>query len=171
MAGGQLTAMFSTPDIAPTLIDAAGLDVPESMSGASIMPVIRDARAPWREEAFFQISETETGRALRTARWKYGVTAEYDHDRADASAYREANLYDLESDPFEMVNLAGMPAFRGIADDLKRRLLGWIARIENGASPDIIDAPFAQQRQLRLHAQDLREEYARDTTMGMAPGA
>ena len=139
MSGGQVTAMFSTPDIAPTLIEAAGLQVPASMTGASILPVIRDARAPWRDDSFFQVSESETGRAIRTKRWKYGVTADYDHDRPGAPSYREVYLYDLDADPYEMVNLAGMAAFRETADMLKARLLDWIARIE-GETPEITDA-------------------------------
>ncbi|MFC3527937.1 sulfatase-like hydrolase/transferase [Paracoccus mangrovi] len=169
MGGGQVTAMFSTPDIAPTLIEAAGLQVPASMTGASILPVIRDARAPWRDDSFFQVSESETGRAIRTKRWKYGVTADYDHDRPGAPSYREVYLYDLDADPYEMVNLAGMAAFRETADMLKARLLDWIARIE-GETPEITDAPPTFQRQHRPHYSDLRREYQADTSMGMNPG-
>ena len=43
-AGGQVRALFSAVDVAPTLIDAAGLAVPDGMTGQSIMPVVRDAR-------------------------------------------------------------------------------------------------------------------------------
>ncbi|MEF2070684.1 sulfatase-like hydrolase/transferase [Consotaella aegiceratis] len=170
MGGGQVRALFQTPDIAPTLIDAAGLKVPASMTGQSIMPVVRDARAPWRQEAFFQISETETGRALRTHRWKYGVTAEYDADQPRADVYREVYLYDLDADPYEMVNLAGMPVFRGVADDLKARLLAWIAEIEEGHAPKILPAPERFSRQYRLKPRDLLADFERDPSFGMGPG-
>ena len=155
MAGGQVKALFSTIDVAPTLIDAAGLKAPDAMTGQSIMPVIRDARTPWRDDIFFQISETETGRALRTHRWKYGVTSEYDEDLPRSEVYRESYLYDLDSDPYEMVNLAGMTAFRGVADDLKARLLDWIAKVEEGHAPNIHDAPDRYSRQYRLKPTDL----------------
>lgn len=155
MAGGQVRALFSTVDVAPTLIDAAGLVVPKEMTGRSVMPVVRDARALWRDDVFMQISETETGRALRTQRWKYGVTSEYHEDLPRSDVYREAYLYDLDSDPYEMVNLVGMDAFRGIADDLKARLLRWIAEIEEGHRPEILDAPERYSRQYRLKASDL----------------
>jgi arylsulfatase A-like enzyme len=154
-AGGQVRALFSAVDVAPTLIDAAGLEVPPGMAGQSIMPVIRDYRAPWRQDIFFQISETETGRALRTHRWKYGVTSEYDEDLPRSEVYRENYLYDLDSDPHEMVNLVGMTVFRGIADQLKSRLLAWIAEIEDGHAPQILDAPPRYSRQYRLKATDL----------------
>lgn len=170
MAGGQVRALFTTPDIAPTLIDAAGLPVPEEMQGRSLMPVIRDARADWRDDVFFQISETETGRALRTRRWKYGVTADYDHDAPAAARYAEAYLYDLDADPWEMVNLAGMDAFDTVSADLKARLLAWILTIE-GETPEITPAPRRASRQLRLDKRMLKDEYAGDTRLGMDPGA
>ncbi len=163
-----MTSLFSTPDIAPTLIDAVGLDVPESMTGASIIPVIRDARSPWREDCFFQISETETGRAVRTKRWKYGVTADYHSDQPSAPLYCEAYLYDLDADPDEMVNLVGVAAFRGVADDLKTRLLAWIDQVED-MRPEIVDAQEPAQplrTQHRVHFSDLREEYQTDRLMG-----
>ncbi len=153
-AGGQVRALFSTVDVAPTLIDAAGLDVPDVMTGQSIMPVIRDHRAPWRDDVFFQISETETGRAVRTHRWKYGVTSAYDKDEPRAEAYRESYLYDLDNDPYEMVNLIGLTSFREVSDDLKRRLLQWTTGVENH-QPEIMDAKPRFPRQYRLNASDL----------------
>jgi arylsulfatase A-like enzyme len=168
--GGRVTGLFSTPDIAPTLIDAAGLEVPAAMTGRSILPLVRDARAEWRQDVFFQISETETGRAIRTHRWKYGVTSDYHHDRPGSDSYREAYLYDLDADPHEMVNLIGMNSFASVTADLRDRLIGWISRIEGGRPPDIEPAPERWSRQLRLEPGILAREYARDTSMGMNPG-
>lgn len=155
MAGGQVQALFSTVDVAPTLLDAAGIGVPKHMSGRSVLPVVRDARAPWRDDLFFQISETETGRALRTDRWKYGVTSEYHEQAPRSDVYRESYLYDLQSDPYEMVNLAGMSVFREICDELKARLLAWIAEIEDGHKPQILDAAERESRQYRRQPTDL----------------
>ena len=68
--------------------------------------VVRDPKAPWRDDVFFQISETETGRGVRTKRWKYAVTAPYDDAQAASATYREAFLYDLENDPYESISPA-----------------------------------------------------------------
>jgi arylsulfatase A-like enzyme len=157
LAGGQVRALFSAVDVAPTLIDAAGIEVPAQMAGRSILPVIRDYRAPWRDDVFFQISETETGRALRTHRWKYGVTSTYDENRPRSEVYREAYLYDLDNDPYEMINLIGLTPFRKVADDLKARLLRWIAEVEDGQCPEIQDAKSRFPRQYRLRPSDLLE--------------
>ena len=40
----------------------------------------------------------------------------------------EEELYDVETDPFEMNNLAGDPQYRPIMDDLKKRLEAWMAQ-------------------------------------------
>ena len=134
--GGEARGLFSTVDAAPALLDAAAISVPESMAGHSILPVIRDRKASRRDEAFIQIRETQTGRALRTQRWKYSVTAEYDAARDRADTYREDFLYDLDNDPYELVNLAGMSAFRKVSDNMKQQLLAWIKSVE-GATPQI----------------------------------
>lgn len=150
IGGGEVRQLVSTIDIAPTLLEAAGLVPPAVMEGRSILPIVRDKSAPWRDAAFIQISESQTGRALRTQRWKYAVTAPYDHDRQSAESYAEDALYDLDNDPYELVNLAGMSPFRGVADDLKARLLGEIERIE-GERPAIVDAPPRDPLQLIPH--------------------
>lgn len=87
------------------------------------------AGEPPAGEAFFQISEAEVGRGIRTRRWKYGVTApdkDPVHDSGSA-VYVEAHLYDLEADPYELNNLVGLPSHREIADHLRGRLLAWMA--------------------------------------------
>ncbi|HEY8596682.1 MAG TPA: sulfatase-like hydrolase/transferase [Devosiaceae bacterium] len=150
--GGQVRGLFSIVDVAPTLIDAAGLEIPSQMAGRSVLPLVRDPRSEWRKDIFFQISESETGRAIRTHRWKYGVTADPGTKGPGATSYRESYLYDLEHDPWEQVNLAGMQSHRPVADHLKGRLLSWISEIEDGAAPEIIDAeprPTAGQRVVR----------------------
>ncbi|MBW9115497.1 hypothetical protein JNB88_17795 [Rhizobium cauense] len=40
------------------------------------------------------------------------MTAAYDKDEARADVYKEAYLYDLDNDPYEMVNLVGLTSFR-----------------------------------------------------------
>lgn len=156
--GGRVRALVNTTDIAPTLIEAAGLPVPATMQGRSILPLLREPDPDWREESFVQISETETGRAIRTARWKYSVTSPYDPDKASSPSYEESFLYDLDSDPYELVNLIGMPAFTGISQDLRERLLTWIGRIE-GERPEILPKPRKEQRQRRLSPSELLDDY------------
>ncbi|WP_129667930.1 sulfatase-like hydrolase/transferase [Phytoactinopolyspora endophytica] len=127
--GNQIDRPVSTIDLPPTLLAAAGLDVPAEMHGRSMLPLITDpggsAAADWPEEVFIQISESQVGRAIRTSRWKYCVTAPDVDPWAAASSdhYLETELYDLQHDPYELDNLVGLPSHREIADELRGRML------------------------------------------------
>ena len=141
-AGRRLEQIVSILDLSATLTDAAGIELPEGHEGRSILPLVRDPRAPWRDELFYQVSESEVGRGVRTRRWKYGVTApDADpwHD-AHAERYAEAYLYDLEHDPYELDNLIGQANHARVAERLRERLL---ARMREAGEPPatIIMAP------------------------------
>ena len=111
-------------DLPPTLLDAAGLEVPDAMQGRSLMPLLRRQTPDWRDEIFVQISESQVGRALRTRRWKYSARAEGldGSGQPGAETYTEDCLYDLDADPYEMNNLAGLLSHRELADRLRERL-------------------------------------------------
>ncbi|HEY9076704.1 MAG TPA: sulfatase-like hydrolase/transferase [Anaerolineaceae bacterium] len=146
--GGQLQQMISLVDLPPTLLDAAGLAIPSQMEGHSIMPLVRREAVDWQNEVFIQISESQVGRAIRTHRWKYSVSAKSSHSTdpdnrlggGSSMHYTEEFLYDLKADPYELNNLIGRGAFREVADHLKKRLIArMIAAGE--AEPEIDSAP------------------------------
>ncbi|MGD8238903.1 MAG: sulfatase-like hydrolase/transferase [Armatimonadota bacterium] len=116
--------LVSLVDVAPTLLDAAGVPVPEAMQGRSTMPLLDRATDGWPEEAFMQISEAIVGRAIRTERWKYCVYAPDRRGGADSCSdeYVEYQMYDLFADPHERVNLVGRGDYREVADELGERL-------------------------------------------------
>lgn len=127
---------MSLIDLPPTLLDTAGLPVPEIMQGHSWLPLKRGEATERPEDAFIQISEAEVGRAIRTKRWKYGVTAPSlsGGDVPAGEAYVERYLYDLEADPYELENLAGRPEYREVADGLRRRLAERMEMAGEGAA-------------------------------------
>jgi arylsulfatase A-like enzyme len=149
--GGQIRQLVSLVDVAPTLLDAAGLDVPDSMQGRSIMPLLRDPHAEWPDEVFVQISESQTGRCVRTQRWKYSVSVPRGEGREPASAtqYTEEFLYDLMADPYELTNLIGLESHRETTAVLRERLLRRM--VEAGeAEPEIVPAPPRPSGQRRV---------------------
>ena len=123
--GGALPQLVSTVDLAPTLLDAAGLEAPSTMQGRSLMPLVRRKPVSWPEEVLVQISEAEGGRAVRTQRWKYGITAldEKWWDYPSARRYREAYLYDLQHDPCELTNLINKESHQKVRQVMRDRLL------------------------------------------------
>ncbi|MFF5454596.1 sulfatase-like hydrolase/transferase [Streptomyces sp. NPDC012950] len=138
--GGLVRRPVSTADLMPTLVESVGLDVPEGVQGRSLLPLVDGGTDPDRPESVLvQISEDRVGRAVRTERWKYVVSAPPGTDawREPASdRYRETELYDLASDPYELENLAGLASHREVADGLREAPAGWLLRVE-GAEPVI----------------------------------
>ena len=144
--GGEINRLVSLVDLPPTLLDAAGLDVPAEMAGRSLLPLLRQPRHPWPDEIFIQISESQTGRAVRTARWKYSVRSpEVDGagrllSRAGADTYVDDCLYDLKADPWELNNLVGYSSHAGVVKVLRERLTRRM--LEVGEQPPVfLDAP------------------------------
>ena len=110
--GGTLGEVVSLVDLPPTLLDGAGLEIPDQMSGRSMLPILggggKSLADPWPDDVFVQISESGIGRAVRTKRWKYAVQSDAVPPGAEgARSYEEAYLYDLEADPYELRNLIG----------------------------------------------------------------
>lgn len=100
-AGAVSTALAANVDVAPTILDAAGLVPPGWMQGRSLLPVLREPSARVRDALlyryFFEAPfPTPTQRAVVTDRYKY---IEYEG--------RPPELFDLESDPGEVRNLLG----------------------------------------------------------------
>jgi len=141
--GGRIRELVSLIDLPPTLLDAAGIEVPPEMQGRSILPLL-GGRGPadWPEEVFVQISESQVGRAVRTHRWKYGVTAPGVPGAAQPGSdrYVEEYLYDLECDPYELTNLIGLESHARVAEVMRERLVRRM--VEAGeAAPVIEPAP------------------------------
>ncbi|MGH3146400.1 MAG: sulfatase-like hydrolase/transferase [Rubrobacter sp.] len=140
--GGKIDEPVSLVDLPPTLLDAAGIPVPEEMQGRSVLPLLRGGAEDWPEEVFVQVSESEVGRAVRTCRWKSGVAAPGADPWNDAGSesYAESYLYDLLADPYELNNLVGMESHSRVAEVMRERLLRRMA-VAGEAKPQIRPAP------------------------------
>lgn len=137
--GGRINALISLIDIPPTLLDAAGVPVPDEMQGRSFMPLVRKQAVEWPDDVFIQISETQVGRAIRTERWKYCVTAPglNGNKHPGSERYVEESLYDLLADPYELNNVAGHSAYHEVSQVLCERLIRRM--VEAGEAAPIIE--------------------------------
>jgi len=99
-------------DLAPTLLDLAGVKIPESMQGRSWRPLLEGnaASANWRS-AFFYEYFYERNYAIPTV---LAVRT----DKAKLIKYPGhddwTELFDLSSDPYETKNLASDPAAKDL---------------------------------------------------------
>ena len=87
------------------------------------------------------------GRAIRSQRWKYAVTAPEKKGWDDPASdhYVESELYDLLADPEELHNRAGLETHRDVCDVLRSRLIRRMIEA-NEAEPIIEPAPLIPGR-------------------------
>lgn len=135
--GRTVTALVSLIDLPPTILQAAGVSIPEKMKGKPCQQLF-SPEVPWPQEVFIQISESQVGRAIRTSRWKYSVRAAGKNGLLDAGSdfYQEEFLYDLSEDPHEQNNLVREPRTVKVRRYLKGRLVARM--VQAGEKPPFI---------------------------------
>ena len=126
----------SNVDFYPTLAELAGLDAPQYAAGVSLTPALRDPSAMPRKSALTQYAD---GYSLRTTRYRYTEWGE------QGALGRE--LYDHQSDPDEMVNLASKPELAEIIEELARILRERVAQAGR-EPPGIKQIRFENQRRV-----------------------
>jgi arylsulfatase A-like enzyme len=116
--------MILNVDIAPTVLELAGIQKPKQMQGMSFLPLLKGRPvSKWRDKLFYEyywewsFPQTPTIFAIRTDRYKYI----FNHGIWDAN-----ELYDLEADPYEMNNLIRDPSQQKNAGELKKQLWDWL---------------------------------------------
>ncbi len=111
-------ALVANIDIAPTLYALAGVEPFYPLDGQSLVPLLADPAAPWREhlliEGFGKTGSSPPFAAIHTGRYVYVETP---GDRSE--------LYDLAIDPYQLENLIDRPEQAGLIRDLQARLAAY----------------------------------------------
>ncbi|MEM7453493.1 MAG: sulfatase-like hydrolase/transferase [Planctomycetota bacterium] len=123
--------MVGNIDFAPTVLDFAGVEIPDEFQGLSMKPLFDGSDVQWRDSFFYEywvdlVHEIPTMIALRTDRYKLIQYPELD----DID-----ELYDLASDPEEMNNLAEDPVHAELHAELAQRLE--LAAAKHGWQPRV----------------------------------
>jgi N-acetylglucosamine-6-sulfatase len=121
-AGARPGGLALTVDLAPTVLDLAGVPIAPTIQGRSLVPLLRGVDAGWRQSLLVEFYTYENPfphlldmdyRAVRTDRYKYIHWMRFpDHDE----------LYDLETDSLEVTNLARDPRFARVRTELREDL-------------------------------------------------
>jgi arylsulfatase A-like enzyme len=118
-AGVRSDALVELMDIAPTLLDYAGLPIPAHMQARSLKPLLEGAIAPAahrdhvRSEYYDALDQPAGSLATMYRDRRYKITNYHQHDFGE--------LYDLEADPWEFANLWDSPAHRELRAELTRK--------------------------------------------------
>lgn len=119
--GTEVRQLVQNIDLAPTILDACGVPVPESarMDGRSFLPLLQGQPASWRDHILYEyhwewnFPATPTTLAIRTDRYKFI----FYHGLWDRNGF-----YDLQTDPWERHNLIDVPAFQEQIAALQKQL-------------------------------------------------
>lgn len=117
--------LVSLIDIFPTICEAAGIAVPDSVEGKSLLDLYY-RQVHWDQEHIFASFVSPTRhqlniRCIRTERHKL-----VHHLITD-----EIELYNLEKDPYELENLAGRRRFTKLQKQLMAQLAAWRTKVES----------------------------------------
>jgi arylsulfatase A-like enzyme len=144
-------------DMVPTFLDALGLgDLETHCEGESLLPLLRGEDIAWRDCAASELDysfrtarrvlgrDTDECRAfmLRTREWKY----------VQWQGFRP-QLFDLEHDPQELVDLGAAPGLEHVRATMRERLLDWLAGLRHRTTiaGQAIEARTANHRARGIH--------------------
>ena len=117
--GTKIDKLVQNLDFAPTLLDYAGVEIPDEMQGESFRDLASGKTEQWRDAVYYTYYEYP---AIHMVKRHYGIATEryklihfyYDID--------EWELYDLEKDPHEMHNVYNDPAYAEVREMMHDRL-------------------------------------------------
>jgi len=108
-------------DVAPTILESAGVAVPKNWEAESLWPLIDSSTALGRDAVYAELArdhiqqEAEMMIMRRDRRWKVVFYL----------GQENGELYDLESDALELRNLWHDPAHLAVREELVGKLLRW----------------------------------------------
>jgi len=116
---GEICNKFvSNMDLATTVMDIAGITVSKNLDGRSLVPLLLNPDENWREDLMCEFHGHRFPYPQRMLRWDH---YKYIFNPCDCD-----ELYDLEEDPHEMVNLIDDPAMSNVIKECRERLLKWM---------------------------------------------
>ena len=144
--GSRCSWLCNNTDLAPTILDLAGIEEPVYMQGKSFKAALLGKEKPseWRKATYYRYwmhmahhHNVPADFGIRTSRYKliffYGSDFMVDTNLQNMDAARDGNrywkntpigweLYDLQNDPHENVNVYNNPAYKKVIVELKEQL-------------------------------------------------
>jgi N-acetylglucosamine-6-sulfatase len=121
----ETDGLVVSADVAPTLLDLAGADIPDTMQGKSLLPIMSNPMTDVRKSflaEYFQdqrYPRIHTWKAVRTEHYKY-IT--YPDSYAQHGLGWD-ELYDLTADLYEMANLISDAAAQPVLKQMRQKLV------------------------------------------------
>ena len=117
--GSVTDKMILNVDFAPLFLEAAGLPIPDDMQGRSFLPILRgQSPADWRTSMYYryyhypQHHRVQPHWGVRTERYKLIYF----------NKINQWELFDLQKDPRELLNVYAEPSYAETVRDLKTQI-------------------------------------------------
>ncbi|MCR9200102.1 MAG: sulfatase [Planctomycetaceae bacterium] len=143
--GTVVDQVVANIDIAPTVMQAMGLQKPPHMDGQSFLPLAQGTSIPWRDYFLYvyyweqNYPQTPTHFSLRGDRYKY--TTYY-------GLWDTDELFDIQADPDEQNNLIHDPKFAKTRQKMQDRLYAMMDELGGMEIP--LNPPRGTQKNKRL---------------------
>lgn len=111
---GRTDRLVSLIDLPPTLLTAAGIDVPENFDGIALQS------GKERDCVFAQISESHNGRCVITKQYTYSISSGDDYSTDN---YKDDYLYDRKKDKGERHNLINSRRYAEVKEEMRKLLV------------------------------------------------
>jgi arylsulfatase A-like enzyme len=162
--GARVKSVTANIDMAPTVLDLAGLPIPDNMDGKSLLPLL-DNPAGKVHDSILLINAWGNAPthslAVVTDEYKY-INWPYDHEMEAAE-----ELYQFSTDQYEMTNLVANPEYKAVLEQMHKRydqsVAIWQAEcIEEGNYPlfgKIFDRSVSWKKKISAMDNRMRRNY------------
>jgi N-acetylglucosamine-6-sulfatase len=186
--GSESDELVANVDVAPTILELAGVEADKSIDGRSMVPFLRDPELrtlrPLLFESFVETSDInengaiaeppptrpQPGSAAAASSRPAGATASLlappkDYGGIRLGPYKyiawpngEKELYDLEKDPNELNNIVRIPNYFPIRNYLHRELRDLEDCVGRGCREEASEIPLTRKQRQQLIRQKKREQ-------------
>ncbi|MFC4870866.1 sulfatase [Negadavirga shengliensis] len=136
-AGSISDDLVMNIDLAPTILDAARIEIPAAMQGESFLPVLTNSQASGRDALYYHYYEN----GEHAVSPHFGVKTDRYKLMRFYNRVESWELFDLENDPSEMNNVYGQEAYVAVEKEMKERLLGLMEKYEDEEAIEIFNLP------------------------------
>ncbi len=130
-AGTVLDKMALNIDIAPTILELAGVETPSQMQGESLVSLINNQNKEWRTEFFYEHYILKQGDVciIPGSEGVVGPDFKYIRYMKEPGQYIYEELYDRNNDKQEIHNLADEQEFAELKNEFKKKTEEYIQKL------------------------------------------
>lgn len=135
IAGSHTQASIVNADIAPTLLELAGVKTPSDMQGKSFVPVLKSSKKEHRKQIFyhyFENGEHAVSPHFGVKEGRYKLIRFY-------KRVESWELFDLKADPQELTNVYDDPKYQRIVKKMKKTLAKQIKEFDDKEAEEIFN--------------------------------